>query len=185
MGEGRDGPDEWRNLTVTLPAALRARARDHRIASVLVLGAGVLAAAGCGSSSKSTSSSAAETTPAATTPATTSSSSSSATTPAPAPAGGAAASSLSDAANPEGQLKYEKSSLIAKAGKVTINFTNTSPLPHNLTIADASGATVGATPTFQGGSQKLSVTLKAGTYKFYCTVPGHRAAGMEGTLTVH
>ena len=67
---------------------------------------------------------------------------------------------------------------------MSISFTNAAPLEHNFTIASSSGAVVGATPTFQGGSKTLTVSLKAGTYKFYCTVPGHRAAGMEGTLTV-
>jgi len=56
-------------------------------------------------------------------------------------------------------------------------------LSHNLTVASASGAVVGATATFQGGTKVLALNLKPGTYKFYCTVPGHRAAGMEGTLT--
>jgi uncharacterized cupredoxin-like copper-binding protein len=67
---------------------------------------------------------------------------------------------------------------------VTVAFSNMAPLEHNFTVAEASGTVVGATPTFQGGSKTLSLTLKPGTYKFYCTVPGHRAAGMEGTLTV-
>jgi uncharacterized cupredoxin-like copper-binding protein len=58
------------------------------------------------------------------------------------------------------------------------------PLSHNVTVASSSGEVLGATPTFTGGSRTLSLTLKPGTYKFYCTVPGHRAAGMEGTLTV-
>jgi plastocyanin len=58
------------------------------------------------------------------------------------------------------------------------------PLAHNMTVASFSNAVVGATPTFQGGSKILTLNLKPGTYKFYCSVPGHRMAGMEGTLTV-
>jgi uncharacterized cupredoxin-like copper-binding protein len=56
-------------------------------------------------------------------------------------------------------------------------------LPHNVTIAQ--GTTVlGATPTFQGGTKALTLKLAPGTYTFYCSVPGHRQAGMEGKLTV-
>jgi plastocyanin len=76
------------------------------------------------------------------------------------------------------------STLSAKAGKVTIDFTNKSPVEHNTTVASASGAVVGATPTFTGGEKTLTLNLTPGTYKFYCTVPGHRQAGMEGTLVV-
>jgi plastocyanin len=101
-----------------------------------------------------------------------------------APAPASAAPPLSLEANPEGQLKYNKASLTAKAGKVSIAFTNTAPLSHNLTVASSSGVVVGATPTFRGGSKTLTVSLKPGAYKFYCSVPGHRMAGMEGTLTV-
>jgi plastocyanin len=133
-----------------------------------------------------TTSSSASSSTTASTPAsapTKSSSSSSSTT---ASAGGAssAAEALSLEANPEGQLKYNKTSLTANAGKVSIDFSNMSSLDHNMTIASASGAVIGATPTFQGGSKTLTLNLKPGAYKFYCTVPGHRMAGMEGTLTV-
>jgi uncharacterized cupredoxin-like copper-binding protein len=44
---------------------------------------------------------------------------------------------------------------------------------------------VGATPTFRGASNTLSLNLKPGTYTFFCSVPGHRQAGMQGTLVVH
>ena len=69
-------------------------------------------------------------------------------------------------------------------GQVTIDFTNQAPLAHNVTIEAAGGKILGATPTFQGGTKTLTLQLPAGTYKFFCSVPGHRQAGMEGTLTV-
>jgi uncharacterized cupredoxin-like copper-binding protein len=139
---------------------------------LLALVAGALALAGCGGS-KNTSSSAS--TPAVTAATTTQST---ATTPAP------AAGALSIAANPEGQLKYNTTALAAKAGKVAIALTNNSPLSHNVTVESSAGSVVGATPTFQGGSKALTLNLTPGTYKFYCSVPGHRQSGMEGTLVV-
>jgi uncharacterized cupredoxin-like copper-binding protein len=98
-------------------------------------------------------------------------------------ASGSGTSSLKDAADPEGQLRYTTKNLSAKAGPVTISFANMSPLPHNMTIAQGTKV-LGATPTFQGGTKTLSLNLKPGAYVFYCSVPGHRAAGMEGKLTV-
>ncbi len=103
-------------------------------------------------------------------------------TAAPASTSGAS-STLTESAEPSGALAYTKPALQAKAGRVTIVFSNMAPEMHNMTIA--SGSTVlAATPTFQGGSHTLSLLLKPGSYVFYCTVPGHRAAGMQGTLTV-
>jgi plastocyanin len=99
------------------------------------------------------------------------------------PAGRQVTTTLQLAANPEGNLSYDTKTLSAKPGTVTITMTNSSPVEHNVTIA--SGSTViGATPTFTGGARTLSLKLKPGTYTFYCSVPGHRQAGMEGTLTV-
>jgi len=91
---------------------------------------------------------------------------------------------VSVAANPEGQLKYDTTSLSAKAGKVSIDFTNMSSIAHNVSVESSGGTLEGATPTFDGGTKTLSLDLKPGTYKFFCSVPGHRMAGMEGTLTV-
>jgi uncharacterized cupredoxin-like copper-binding protein len=150
----------------------------------LTLAVGLLALAGCGSSSSTTSSSASTpTTPAATTT-TTAAAPKTPTTSSSTSSTSSASQTLALEANPEGQLKYSKTALTANAGKVSIDFTNKSPLGHNMTIESSSGETVGATPTFQGGSKTLSVNLKPGTYKFFCSVPGHRMAGMEGTLTV-
>ncbi len=105
-----------------------------------------------------------------------------ATAPA-APAAPATASKVALAANPSGQLSFNTKSLSAKAGHVTIDFSNTSPLEHNVTIAQGSKV-LGATPTFVSGSRTVTLALKPGTYTFYCSVPGHRVAGMEGTLKV-
>jgi plastocyanin len=156
---------------VRFSAAGKSAARPTRALSVTAMLLTLAALAGCGSSSSSSSSS-------ASTPATT------ASTPASTPSGVATAQALKLEANTEGQLKYNTTSLTAKAGQVSIDFTNMSPVGHNVTIESSSGATVGATPTFQGGSKSLSLNLKPGTYKFFCSVPGHRQAGMEGTLTV-
>jgi plastocyanin len=161
------------DLIVSFRVAPRARMR-HLFSLSTVLLAGALAVAGCGSSSNSSSTSTGSTTssaPATSTPATT-----------PAASGGGA---LTLGANPEGVLKFDKSSLTAKAGSVSIQFTNSSAVPHNVTVASPSGSTLGATATFPGGTKILALNLKPCTYKFYCSVPGHRAAGMEGTLTVH
>jgi plastocyanin len=107
--------------------------------------------------------------------------------PAKAPAArapaGAGVSALKLAANPGGQLSYDAKQLRAKAGRVTIAFANSSPLEHNVTVARGS-AVLGASATFTGGTRTLTVNLKPGTYAFYCSVPGHRQAGMEGILSV-
>ena len=103
-----------------------------------------------------------------------------ASTPPSSSSGGA----LALAANPSGQLAYDTKTLTAASGNVTIDFTNKSPLPHNVTIANAGGKVLGATPTFTGGEKTLKLNLPPGTYTFYCSVPGHEQAGMKGTLTV-
>jgi plastocyanin len=94
-----------------------------------------------------------------------------------------AQSALKLAADPSGTLSYDTKQLSAKAGKVTLTLTNAAPLAHNVTVARGS-TVLGATPTFQGGSKTITLNLKPGTYTFFCSVPGHRQAGMEGTLTV-
>ena len=88
------------------------------------------------------------------------------------------------AANPQGQLAYNTTTLSAGSSHVTIDFTNRSPLPHNVTVADAHGKVIGHTPTFTGATKVLTLDLAPGTYTFYCSVPGHEMAGMKGTLTV-
>jgi plastocyanin len=148
-------------------------------AFALITAVVVLGLTACGGSSSTTSGSSSATSSAPP------SSSATATATASSTAAAGASSSLSIAASPSGMLMFTKKTLTAKAGKITITFTNDSPLGHNFTIQQGtSGPVIAATPTFQGGTKTLTVDLKAGTYTYYCSVPGHRAAGMQGTLTV-
>ena len=98
--------------------------------------------------------------------------------------GGGAAQTLKIAADPSGALKFDKSSLTAKAGKVTIVMDNPSDLPHAVEIEGNGVEAKGETVT-KGGVSKASADVKAGKYEFYCPVDGHKQAGMEGTLTVN
>jgi plastocyanin len=86
------------------------------------------------------------------------------------------------AANPT-ELKFDKTGLTSKSGKVTIEFENPSAIPHNLTI-EKEGEEIAGTKTFPEGEESVSAELAPGTYTFLCTVPGHAEAGMEGTLVV-
>lgn len=87
-------------------------------------------------------------------------------------------------ADPNGELAYTTTEASAKAGNVTVDFKNPQSLTHDVAIEDSSGKEVGKTELIGEGETSTSVDLKPGTYTYYCTVPGHREAGMEGTLTV-
>lgn len=98
--------------------------------------------------------------------------------------GGGTASTLEFEADPGGQLAFTTTEATAKAGEVTIEFNNPQALPHDVKIESSDGGQVGGTETVSEGSDSATVELKPGTYTFYCSIPGHREAGMEGTLTV-
>ena len=87
-------------------------------------------------------------------------------------------------ADPNGEIAYTTTEASAKAGKVTIDFNNPQGLTHDVAIEDSSGKEVGKTDLIAGEETSTTVNLEPGTYTYYCTVPGHREAGMEGTLTV-
>jgi plastocyanin len=98
---------------------------------------------------------------------------------------GGATTKLPLAADPSGQLAFDKTSLSAKAGNVEIDFTNQSPVGHDVCVDSSDGTQLGCTNVIQGSSAKLDLSgLQAGSYTFYCSVPGHEDAGMKGTLTV-
>jgi len=84
----------------------------------------------------------------------------------------------------ESGLAYTSDTATSEAGKVTVSFDNPQPIAHDVAIEDASGKEIANTELVTEGSDTTTADLKPGTYTFYCTVPGHREAGMEGTLTV-
>jgi plastocyanin len=98
--------------------------------------------------------------------------------------GSEGASTLEFEADPNGELAYTTTKASAKPGKVTIDFNNPQSLTHDVAIEDSSGKEVGKTDLVASEETSTTVDLKPGTYTFFCTVPGHREAGMEGTLTV-
>jgi uncharacterized cupredoxin-like copper-binding protein len=96
--------------------------------------------------------------------------------------GGGASSTVKLTADPGGALKFDKTQLTAKAGKVTVVMDNPSSTPHAVEV-EGKGVEE-ETKTLTQGTAKVTVDLKPGKYEFYCPVDGHRQAGMEGTLTV-
>jgi plastocyanin len=82
-------------------------------------------------------------------------------------------------ADPSGALLYVSKIATAKAGSLKLVMPNESGVPHNLVI-DAKGET----KVIEQGSTDFSASFEGGEYEYYCSVPGHRAAGMEGKLTV-
>jgi uncharacterized cupredoxin-like copper-binding protein len=153
------------------------------LAGAAIVLVSALALAACGSSSDSSTSSSAAGSGGAYGSASTKTAATTTTAAAAPAAGGASTVKLS--ADPDGALAFVPTTLTAKAGKVTLDMTNpsSSGLEHAIAVegngVDKDGATVQP-----GGSSKVTITLKPGTYEFYCPVPGHKAAGMKGTLTV-
>jgi len=88
-------------------------------------------------------------------------------------------------ADPNGQLKFNKTQLTVKHGRVKLIMKNpgSSGQQHGIAVKghglDKDGRIVNP-----GKTSTVTVKLKAGSYTFYCPVPGHRAAGMKGTIKV-
>jgi plastocyanin len=87
-------------------------------------------------------------------------------------------------ADPSGQLRFDKDTLQAKPGTVQITMNNASPVPHNVSIEGPGGVSQQGKTVSKGGASEVQLALKPGSYTYFCSVPGHRQAGMQGTLTV-
>jgi len=87
-------------------------------------------------------------------------------------------------ADPDGALAYTTDEAQASAGNVTLNFTNPAAIAHDAVLETADGEDLGGTEVVTEGSASAEFELDPGSYTFFCSVPGHREAGMEGTLNV-
>jgi plastocyanin len=89
-------------------------------------------------------------------------------------------------ANASGKLKFNKTQLTVKHGRVTLIMKNpgSSGQEHGIAVKgqglDKDGPIVAP-----GKTATVTVKLSKGSYTFYCPVPGHAQAGMKGTITVN
>lgn len=103
----------------------------------------------------------------------------------PQASGGGGTEALDVASPADGSLVFQPNGLTTKPGNVAITYTNPSQVPHSIALAIANGNVLSQVQPFTNSKQTLNVSnLAPGKYIFYCTVPGHRQAGMEGNLTV-
>jgi plastocyanin len=96
--------------------------------------------------------------------------------------GGGGGGTVQLSADPDGEIAYETDTLEAPAGDVTIELDNPADLPHDVCV-EQEGEDLGCSEQVTASSTELTVMLEPGEYAFYCSVPGHREQGMEGTLT--
>ena len=86
-------------------------------------------------------------------------------------------------ADPGGALAYTFADAVAQPGALDISSPNESSVPHNIAL-EGSGVNEVGEVVQDGGVSEISAEVVRGEYQFFCTVTGHRAAGMEGTLNV-
>lgn len=98
--------------------------------------------------------------------------------------GGGGGSSVAITAAADGSLAYDQTEVSAPAGEVTIDFDNPAALSHDVAVEDSAGEELGKTDIVAEDTATTTIDLAPGSYTFFCTVPGHREGGMEGTLDV-
>jgi plastocyanin len=98
--------------------------------------------------------------------------------------GGGGGEAISLSADASGALAFQETSLTGQAGQATIEFDNPAALSHDVCVEDSSGKELGCSDVIQEDKTTLDVDLEPGSYTYFCSVDGHEAAGMKGTLTV-
>jgi uncharacterized cupredoxin-like copper-binding protein len=78
-------------------------------------------------------------------------------------------------------IAYEEAPTEVTAGTVQMELDNQGTIEHDVVIEELGDQPVLAAAG--GESDSASVDLEPGTYTYYCNIPGHREAGMEGQLT--
>jgi uncharacterized cupredoxin-like copper-binding protein len=104
--------------------------------------------------------------------------------PPPTTTSAAGGSTVTISTPPGSDLAFDQKDVSAKAGSVTIDFDNQQSLEHDVKVEDSSGTELGGTDLVSSGMATGTVDVQPGSYTFFCSVPGHREAGMEGTLDV-
>lgn len=84
----------------------------------------------------------------------------------------------------EGDLVFDPETLESEAGEVSIDYTNPSEVPHNVAIEDGDEVVAQGETVTGGDNAAATAELEPGEYVYFCSIPGHREAGMLGTLTV-
>jgi uncharacterized cupredoxin-like copper-binding protein len=83
-------------------------------------------------------------------------------------------------ADPNGQLAFVTNKAQGTTGEITVKMANKSSTQHDIVIDGKGKGSV----VSNGGVSQFKASFTAGTYTYYCSVPGHRQAGMQGKLTV-
>jgi plastocyanin len=106
-----------------------------------------------------------------------------ATTTTAAPSSSTGKTTVKLSAEPDA-IAYDTKRLAGHAGDVTVSFTNPSAIAHDVCLDGPNGQQIGCSQTVTQGSTTVSANLKPGDYTFFCSVDGHEAAGMKGTLAI-
>jgi uncharacterized cupredoxin-like copper-binding protein len=86
-------------------------------------------------------------------------------------------------ADPGGALAYTFADAEAPPGELKIDSPNEASVDHNIAL-EGNGVNEVGPVVNNGGVSTIEVQVGGGEYTFFCSVPGHREAGMEGKLTV-
>ncbi len=79
-------------------------------------------------------------------------------------------------------IDYSEAPETASAGEATFELTNEGGTTHNVVIDEISPAPI--VEATGGQTATATAELEPGEYLYYCSIPGHQEAGMEGRLEV-